>query len=258
MSDLDGTLLGEDRKLSIDNLNAIRHFTENGGLFGIATGRMAHTAGKNFAELPVNVPSIFCNGALVYDLKKDCKVKESLLPQDLESFFQGFLDKFPDLGLEINAREKAYILRGNEIIRTQLMREGLDGIEAGWDEVPGGWYKVILAASHEYLIRVKEMIEDHKRPDICVVFSESKLLDIMARDVSKGTALNYLREKLNWEKVVAVGDSENDIALLKSADLGIAVGNAFEAVKKAASRVIGPNRMPCIPQVLKIMEEVFF
>lgn len=257
ISDLDGTLLDEDRRLSVDNLNAIKNFTENGGQFGIATGRMEQTTRKSFPELPVNVPSIFYNGALIYDLEQGKKVRESLISKDMGSFFQGFLDRFPDLGMEINCSGRAYILRGNEILSTQLMREGLDGIEAGWDMIPGGWYKVLLAASHECLVKVKDLFGGFKRPDICVVFSERQLLDIMAGDVSKGNALNFLRKKFNWKNVVAIGDSENDITLLESADIGVAVANASEAVKKASSHIIKTNRTPCIPQVLRIIDEVF-
>ena len=59
------------------------------------------------------------------------------------------------------------------------------------------------------------------------------------KGVSKGNALKFLCHKLNLssENLMAIGDEENDLSMIKFAGVGIAMGNAVPAVKKAAQRV---------------------
>jgi Cof subfamily protein (haloacid dehalogenase superfamily) len=255
ISDLDGTLLDEERNLSTENLEAIKEFIQYGGSFGVATGRMERTTRIKFPQLPVNVPSIFYNGALIYDLNLGTPLKKSVMPQGLDAFFQEYLDRYPDLGLEINANGTAYVIRSNAIIETQLEREGLEGVKASWQEVPQDWYKVLLAAERERLEVIKEELLNAGREDIAIVFSEKQLVDIMAKGVSKGNALQELRALTgrSWRMVIAIGDNENDLSMLQSADYGIAVGNACRAVKECADLVIKSNAYPAIPEVLEYL-----
>ena len=61
-SDLDGTLLDDDRRLSQENYDAVARFVSQGGRFGVATGRMERTTLHNFPGLAINIPSIFLTG----------------------------------------------------------------------------------------------------------------------------------------------------------------------------------------------------
>jgi Cof subfamily protein (haloacid dehalogenase superfamily) len=254
-SDLDGTLLDPQRRLSPENVKAISYFVEEGGRFGVATGRMEQTTRLKFPELPINIPSIFFNGALIYDTHKDQRLKGQFLPQGLPPLFQKILDHYPDIGLEINTPGRAYILRSHEIIGIQLAREGLTGIEACWEEVPPDWYKVIFVGDHETLVKVKAEVDSLNRTDITIMFSETELLDVMARDVSKGKALAQLMEAhKEWRTVFAVGDNDNDYEMIQKAHVGIAVANARPSLKEAAQHVIDHHSVPCMPQVLKIID----
>ena len=64
----------------------------------------------------------------------------------------------------------------------------------------------------------------------------------MDASVTKGTALRALRERmgLKKEEVLAIGDSENDVALLEEAGIGVAVGNATEPLLRRARHVVPP------------------
>ena len=59
------------------------------------------------------------------------------------------------------------------------------------------------------------------------------------KGVSKGNALKFLCHKLNLssENLMAIGDEENDLSMIKFAGVGVAMGNAVPAVKEAAQRV---------------------
>lgn len=255
-SDLDGTLLNDQRQLSRENLEAITDFVKQGGCFGVATGRMERTTLFNFPELPINTPSIFFNGALVYDTQTREQIDKTTMPEGLEYIFEDILNRYPSCGVEINLAGKAYVLRNNDIIRIQLKREGLTAEEAPWSQIPKGWLKALICDKHETLEKIKKDLEGLKRTDISIMFSEEELLDIMAQNVSKGTALSRQMSinKDKWRMVFAIGDNDNDVEMIRTAHIGIAVENARAGVKEAAQYEIAHHNTPCIPQVMKIIE----
>jgi Cof subfamily protein (haloacid dehalogenase superfamily) len=255
-SDLDGTLLDDRRKLSKENLDAISRFVSQGGSFAVATGRMERTTLINFPQLTINSPSIFFNGALVFDVKAKEVLFSTLMPEGLVPMLRDIAARYPTACVEVNVRGKAYVVNMNDIIRIQLEREGLEGIECSWQDLPGDWLKVLFADKHEVLELIKADLDRLGRKDINIMFSESELLDIMAKGVSKGAALKKLRDlyKDRWKLLVAVGDNDNDYEMLKQADLGIAVSNATPKVKSVADYIIDHHNIPCMPQVLDILD----
>ena len=66
--DLDGTLFDDDKRVSLENRQAIERFVKEGGKFGVATGRAPSIIGTIERDLPVNAPCILLNGAGLYDL----------------------------------------------------------------------------------------------------------------------------------------------------------------------------------------------
>lgn len=255
-SDLDGTLLDENRCLSRENLEAVQLFIREGGRFAIATGRMEQTTRVNFPELPVNLPCIFYNGALVLDMETDEPLLARTIKTNLRHELQTILDKYPDAGVEILVDGHGYIVRWNDIIREQLAREGMTGEDASWDDIKDGWFKALVLAEKDTLVLARADLTAMGRDDIEILFSEDTLLDMMANGVSKGTALGWIRQKIgtDWHTVFAIGDNENDADLVRFADVGIAVGNACPSVKLAAQYVIQPHNIPCIPQVLQLID----
>ncbi|MCM1029300.1 MAG: Cof-type HAD-IIB family hydrolase [Pseudoflavonifractor sp.] len=74
------------------------------------------------------------------------------------------------------------------------------------------------------------------------VFSREKgFIEVFAPGVSKGEAALRLKERLGASRLIAFGDSLNDMALLAAADVAVAVDNAAEKLKQMARVVIGPN-----------------
>lgn len=258
ISDLDGTLLNENRELAEENRTAILEFIEQGGQFGVATGRMEVTTLSNFPELPINIPSIFYNGALVYDVFKKQPVCQSYMPHGIEPIFDTILRKYPDVGVEINAFGKAYVIRSNDFTEIQLKREGIEGTPAAWSDLPELWYKVLVVGEHDSLVKVKQELDRFAHPGMEYVFSDSHILDIMSMGTSKGRALAALKDmhRDTWRCVVAIGDQENDIAMLETADFGVAVGNACKKAQSVSRYVIEKHSVPCIPQVLRILDKI--
>lgn len=254
-SDLDGTLLNDKRELLKENMDAISHFVSQGGSFAVATGRMERTTLINFPQLAINCPSIFFNGALVFDVNTQEVLCSTFMPEGLAPVMQETFYRYPTACLEINVHGKAYVFNLNDIVRAQIKREGIEVVEGSWQEIPENWLKVLFADKHEVLEKIKADLDGLGRKDINVMFSEHELLDIVSSDVSKGMALKKLRTlyKNKWKLVVAVGDNDNDYDMLKQSDLSIAVSNATPKVKSVSDYIISHHNIPCIPQVLEIL-----
>ncbi len=255
-SDLDGTLLDDKRELSKENLDAITNFISQGGRFGVATGRMERTTTVKIPDLYMNVPSIFFNGAMAYDTNSKEVLYKTTMPDDLRPVLKKIMAEYPETCCEINMHGKAYVFNPNDIVREQLDREGLEVEEAPWEDIPGEWVKILFLDKHETLEKIKADLEKLSRTDLNIVFSENELLDIMEKSASKGAALHKLKSIYgdSWRLLVAIGDNDNDLEMIRAADLGIAVDNATPAVKEASDYIIKNHNTPCIPQVLELLE----
>ena len=82
ITDLDGTLLPENKILSEKDLEAIKRFRSDGGKFTIATGRTIQSADRYIKELEIDIPVILYNGSLIYDVQK----QEVLFTDELPEF----------------------------------------------------------------------------------------------------------------------------------------------------------------------------
>ena len=95
--------------------------------------------------------------------------------------------------------------------------------------------KILLVESDE---KVSDFVSNHlkKFSDMSVVSSAKGLLDIWASNISKGSAVKVLAEKLgvNLEQVIAFGDNYNDVELFEAVGIPIAMGNSVEEIKSLA------------------------
>lgn len=81
ISDMDGTIINSDKKISERDKKAINYFKENGGLFTIATGRMLPSANRYVLDLDLSLPIILYNGGKIYDYKEEKTLKEYYLEE---------------------------------------------------------------------------------------------------------------------------------------------------------------------------------
>ena len=74
---------------------------------------------------------------------------------------------------------------------------------------------------------------------IAVEDMEWRWLDVHHSDASKGGAIETLKDLLGLERVICFGDSDNDLSMFEAADESYAPDNANDAIKSAATAVIG-------------------
>lgn len=111
VSDMDGTLLNDKRKISDDDKNAIKYFKENGGLFTIATGRMLESAGRFARELDLSLPIILYNGSKVYDYTSEKVIKEYFLEEERKVVINKLLQENKEIGICIKIYFKRTVFK---------------------------------------------------------------------------------------------------------------------------------------------------
>ncbi len=246
ISDLDGTLINSKGVVSPENLKAIEYFTEQGGRFAIATGRSIQNVRPYIKNLVLNGPNILYNGAAVYDFRHEKILQPEFLEKELLKDYIIFCMKtFSKMAVEIFTPETMYMItpEANEDPFVQYEKQVFE--RSVLEEViKTDWFKVLFYDSHANLMKAKGFIKDFGLGEkIESVFTNEFYLEILKKEVSKGTAIKSLMHLPHFRDkfVIAVGDYDNDIEMIEFAHLGIAVDNATEAVKHSAGRLTVNN-----------------
>lgn len=240
ITDLDGTLLPDSKILNEKDLNAIRYFRENGGIFTIATGRVIQAAEQFFEPLKPDVPVILNNGGLIYDTAKKEIIREHCADKAAKEYTVALMEKFPEMGVEVNLPDGIYAVRMSRWERLHLELTHLPYKEKRLEDIPdSGWCKVLYSMGEG---RVKELAEYAAQmgwDKTSFVISGDFLFECLPKDCTKGSALKELSSLEGWEDhtVAAAGDYDNDLEMLGFADIAIAPRNAQDIVKKAADIV---------------------
>jgi Cof subfamily protein (haloacid dehalogenase superfamily) len=233
--DMDGTLLDVNRQVSMKNRFALERFANNGGSFTIATGRSIEGVAQFIDILPVNAPVILFNGAVIYDFVQKKILYESILEENIRDIIFGVLTHFPDAGMEIFNRYGISLIRENDVTKAHMTRESFSDRILLPDDVPMPWYKVLFAWEPDKLPILEEYLKVNAQ-SFNLVHTEVDMIELVGRNTSKGTALKKLLSLTGFEAsaVIDMGDNTNDLDMLETAGIGIAVANAHPAVREMA------------------------
>lgn len=240
VSDMDGTIINSDKKISERDKKAINYFKENGGLFTIATGRMLPSANRYTLDLDLSLPIILYNGGKIYDYKEEKTLKEYYLEEHRKEIINKLMEN-DNIGIEVYSDENIYVFKQCSLTK-RFSKLGYDVIydidESVWKKQ---WIKILIVGQKEI---IDDFEKNFKEFDIEIPLrSAEKYLEIVPKYTSKAKALEELLNLKNLKeyKVVAVGDNMNDIDLIEKADYGFAVKNATDRLLKKA-KLIAPSK----------------
>lgn len=250
--DMDDTLLRHDKTISKENIEALHKAREKGVYVVISTGRVFASAYAYADMIGFRTYIIASNGALIRDpnnntiyesiLNYDSMVEIIKVCQKYNTYFQ-LISETTIFSPEITNKFQRYA-EWNELFKTELkvnvkeIKEPLKDIDKLKDNV----LKIIVFNDDiEVLKSIREELS--KNDSIQITSSYMDNIEIVNKGVSKGRALEILGEYLSIKKeeMIAIGDSENDIEMIKFAGLGVAMENAIEEVKKVADFITKSN-----------------
>mgnify|MGYP000030366389 FL=1 len=156
------------------------------------------------------------------------------------------LDRFPAVGALVFRGEDDFTCAARANAYTREVAWNRERYEAPFralEEIELPWNKVVMTGPPEDIAACADHIRANTPTPITMILSEGKFLELTGPGVSKGKALCQVAEMLqiDREHVVAIGDSMNDIEMIRWAGKGVAVANAEAAVRQAADLVVASN-----------------
>ena len=257
ITDMDDTLLSIHKKISDVNLQAIKKFQQLGGSFTIATGRSIPAYLPYHEMLQPDAPVVLNNGAVLYEPYSDQIIWNSILPYHAKSYVQDVASNFPDVGIEILLGKEIFVVQMSQEIKNHMEHENLVHTVAPFEQISDRWYKVLYATKPEGIRELSEYLKKQNHTDVTYMVSTQCYCEMLPCNTSKGDALRLLLDcqKLTQKKVYAVGDYYNDIQMLQTADVGIAVSNAPDEVKKYAKIIVTSNQQDGVAAAIECILE---
>ena len=257
-TDMDGTLLTTDKRISEENKQAIEYFKSEGGLFTFATGRTFEGANPIIEQYTPDIPMIAFNGAAIYDINK----KEVLFSQAIDSNITKIVDlvaeKHPTAGIDICTIKQSYFYRTNRVLEEHKHIERLpDSYIDDYSQIQEKWLKIIFMVEPEEMSALRSLIENSEYADMFeFVQSEMWYYEALPKNTNKGTALVELTKMLNipLEKTIAIGDNGNDVEFVKKAGIGVAVANAVPELLDCADCITVDNNSHAIKALVEALD----
>lgn len=251
--DLDGTLLKSDKEFAPYTREILRRAIEQGILVMPSTGRPLTGVPKELLEFPGIKYAVTANGARVIDIATGKPMVEELLPHDIasklldvferyDSFREIYFDGVGYASKEALANISKYLElppMANYIASTRV---AVDDVRVKFEEEGRPVDKIqALFTSVEDRDAARAEIQDI--PGIEITGALPMNLEINAEGVNKGKAMIELGKVLGIpkEEIMAFGDGDNDLKMLKEVGVGVAMENAIEPVKEAADYITLTN-----------------
>lgn len=262
-TDLDGTLINKDGEIPQRNLDAIRAFQDEGGLFTIATGRSLAMCHGYLAQLRINTPAVLINGSLLYDTVKNQPVWQSGVNREAATWvLNQVVGMFPDICAQIHCDGPIAIVSPYSCIDIFLEAEDLPRVRTTPDQIAEPWYKIMFYADPARLLE----LENHVRQafplsvteQFNILYSAPYYYEMMPAATNKGTGLLHLAEimGIKHQKTIAIGDYFNDADMIRMAGIGAAVANAPEEIRRMADIVVGDHNDGAIADLVVYLEKV--
>lgn len=260
VSDLDGTLLTSDKKLNPIDKAAIERYQAAGGRFAAATGRPLHTV-TDYIPAIGKFPMILCNGGVIYDACKEKVLYEVDLPESAKYIMTEVRKRFPDISPEIYAFSNRYYFHMNTVEKWHQHILGDISFKKISDpnEIDEPWNKMLFADEIETINELTDFVKRFEGCGVRFVRSFPKFLEVLPEGVSKGSALKKLIEICGCEglTVCAAGDYDNDLEMLKLADISFCPQDSQDCVKEISTVVLNnTSDSGAIAEALKYLEQL--
>lgn len=249
--DLDGTLLTTDKKLTDYTRSVMNEAIKKGIILVPATGRPLSGVPKELLEFEGIHYIVTSNGARIVKDRK--AVYEKFLPVEAARKVLKVFEDYETMQ-EIYYDGKGYTKETSfqEISRYIKAPAMAEYIWKTRTQIPDIWEKFEtenrpLDKVQALFINQEEKADAWKRiealGDVEVTGAIANNIEVNAYDVHKGNAMVWLAESLGYskEEVMAFGDGANDIKMIQSVGVGVAMENAIEPLKDTADLIAPSN-----------------
>jgi hypothetical protein len=244
LSDVDGTLVTSEKRLTDETLRAVQRLGEEGILFAITSGRPPRGLAMLIEPLELTTPIAAFNGGLIVD--KELSTLEELSIKD--EFVGSIIEILSanDLSVWVYQRTDWFVLdlNGLHVAHEAMICQFSPTEVATFDDVRGNIIKVVgVSDDPEVVARGIAALNKMLANDVSATSSQSYYVDVTHRDANKGSVVAYLTKNytIDPSEIAVIGDMTNDVLMFARAGLSFAVANAPLDVQKVATHVTSSN-----------------
>ncbi len=253
ISDLDGTLLNTEDRISEYTRNTINNLVDRGMVFTYATARSLSSASIVTEGLKLKLPVIVYNGAFTREPENGKTISSNFFIDSEKQFVIDLLTKnriYPLVYGYIDGIERVSWLQDKEndgFKRYLGNRRGdkrLNPLSVESDLYKGDVFYFTCIGEKEELLPVYNSLRNN--PDYnCILqqelYREEYWCEIMHKQSTKANAASRLKKMLNCDRIVSFGDAINDIPMFSISDESYAVANSVSELKDMSTGIIGNN-----------------
>ncbi len=239
VADIDGTVYTPQKGITPEVKECILNLEKQGIHFIIATGR-TYASAKYIADIiGVRCPLICYQGGLINSYEGEILDVKYLDEQIARKIISDFRKRH--IHLNVYIEDKLYVENDDEYIKDYIGDKGIDYFKVNsFDELNFKKLNKLLAIKYD-----ENFIDDlilelgQKYPQIYVVKSNIYFCEIANKHATKGNAIKFMANKYGFstKEVMAIGDQNNDIEMIETAGVGVAMGNGTEQIKAKADYI---------------------
>ncbi len=259
--DMDGTLLNSKKEITEHTYQALERANEAGCQVCLSTGRGFAELKDYERQMDILSHGILISGGCIYDFHNqevlsqrtierefieqivaaiaDRDIMVQVLNQTLSVVEKSILSRMEDFYMGVYTPMYERVTTKVDDIRDFLLHSGEDATKIN-----------LYHRSPKEREKTLQLLKDLP---LSFAYSEQTSLEITPQNIDKGAGLKFLCEKLSIspDEVIAVGDADNDLPILREAGLSVAMGNANDHVKELADVVTGDNDHDGIAEIVE-------
>lgn len=242
VTDMDGTLLNSAKEISPRNQRALQQAMERGIGVTFATGRMHASAEKFARRLGIKLPLISCNGALIKYCDGEIVDQTFVDPETVRELISFSLEKqwhiqwYIDDHLCMNRYDPGMWV-GYENLENIQVREAKDDL----DTFSIGVTQLVLLDRGARMKKIASEIQERFGERLFMTTASDYAIDILAKGMNKAVGIDRIAalNGIDPSEIMVLGDSPNDVDMLRYAGFSVAMDSGYEEAKQAADAVMG-------------------
>ncbi|MDY5220668.1 MAG: Cof-type HAD-IIB family hydrolase [Eubacteriales bacterium] len=256
--DLDGTLNNDEKKITPRTREALMAAQSAGIRLALASARPSPGLRKERDVLCMRENGgvlMAYNGGRIVDAATDRVLFETCMPLEAAQEVLRALEKLPVTPILDDGRQFYVTDRNGYKVDYECRNNNMSCVEVEnlADFLQFAPVKILMSVDPAAIAGVQAQIAQLLPAELAVVQTAAFYLEVIPRAIDKGRGLVQICRALGLRpaEVIAFGDAENDIPMLRTAGVGVAMGNADAAVKAAADRVTRSNNEDGIAAALE-------
>ena len=237
-TDIDGTILKYSGGFTPAVIDCIHELDRNGIKVVLVTGRMHKSAQKIADELGLTTPIVSYQGALVRN--KDKVLYERYIPNETTKKILNWALK-QDIHINLYMNDDLYVEKENDFTHKYASHQHIPFNVQSFKDININNVNKILMIDYndaQKVTRIANKLQEDF-PELYIVKSTDFFCEVCHKEATKGDGLKCIQDfyGISKEETLTIGDHNNDLELLLSGGIKIAMENATEELKTVADFV---------------------